>query len=141
MKNEKLVKEEPDKLVPVMRELADLKAIEAALVIANRLDMRILDDPAFNLPSADQLYPAIRTLEALGESSIPSIVDSIAATDRSDIFVRNAIEVVWRLKQSQKAAVIAVFQAACDKRLADGKTGESERLKRALTLLASETRN
>lgn len=65
--------------------LGDLKAVEAAKALVEKLDFR---DPTATEPS--QYYPALLALVEIGQPALPALLDAISTKNRTPFFLNNA---------------------------------------------------
>jgi len=93
-KNDQIAATNRALVVGAIRKLGELRAVEAAPAIAERLDFHMNKSGVAlrreSLPPR-AYYPAIKALIDIGGAALPVIADALAAKSRSPLYNRNAM--------------------------------------------------
>ncbi len=81
-----------DQLADAIHELGRLRAVEAAPELSELLEFEDLRAwrGAGEVPGYRERYPAIGALVEIGGTSVPAVLEAVAAARRSERFVKNA---------------------------------------------------
>jgi hypothetical protein len=110
------------KFVDAILKLGEMKAIEVADLIVDKLDFHMTATGIMkndDIPGPEDEYPAVKALLRMGAQSIPYIIKAITCQSRSKEFIDNAYFLIWRHTGNNENALKRVQKemAACQKRL------------------------
>ena len=100
--------EDRSRVNEAIKALGELKAVEAAPALIERLDMHV-NPTGFikigEIPPTENIYPAAKALITMGKPALPFVADGLPQKNRSDLFGRNAWYTIVRIEGSPKKAL------------------------------------